>query len=72
MMSDQTEAATITPEAKPNRIFCNIGGMSRFMKKTKADPRAVPRKGIRRAVSTEFILTKIRVLTHLTRDVNTN
>jgi hypothetical protein len=55
MISDQTEAATITPEANPSRTFCTSAGISRFMKNTKADPRAVPRNGIRRAVKTEFI-----------------
>ena len=52
MISDHTEAATITPEANPRRTFCTRGGISRFMKNTKADPRAVPRKGIIKAVST--------------------
>ena len=42
MSSDHTDAATITPEAKPSRTFCTIGGISRFMKNTKAEPRAVP------------------------------
>ena len=56
MISDHTEAATITPEAKPSRSFCTSGGISRLMKKTKADPRAVPRKGIINAAKTGFIL----------------
>ena len=50
--SDHTEAATITPDAKPSRTFCTSAGISRFMKNTKADPRAVPRNGIINAVNT--------------------
>ena len=53
--SDHTDAATITPDAKPSKIFCSIGCISFFMKKTKAEPRAVPRKGIRSATNTGFI-----------------
>ena len=53
--SDHTEAATITPEAKPSRIFCSKLGISFFIKKTKADPRAVPRKGMSKAVRVPFI-----------------
>ena len=59
MISDQTDAATITPEANPRRTFCSIGGISRFMKNTKADPRTVPRKGINRAVSTGLIVNRL-------------
>ena len=44
--SDHTEAATITPEAKPNSDFCKRGDMSFFMKKTNAAPSIVPNKGI--------------------------
>ena len=61
MMSDQTDAATITPEAKPSRIFCIRGGISRFMKKTKADPKAVPRNGIKRAVMTGLVFMASKV-----------
>ena len=56
MISDQTEAATMTPDANPSRTFCSTGRISRFMKKTKADPRAVPRNGINRAMMTGLIL----------------
>lgn len=55
--NDQTEAATITPEANPNRIFCSRSGISFFIKKTKADPSAVPRKGIIKAIIVAFIET---------------
>ena len=44
--SDQTDAAIITPEAKPNKAFCILGFMSFFKKKTNADPNVVPIKGI--------------------------
>ena len=46
MSSDQMEAATITPEAKPKRVFCNFAGISSFMKNTKPEPRVVPMNGI--------------------------
>ena len=49
--NDQTEAATITPEANPSSAFCRRFGISFFIKKTKADPSAVPAKGIKRAVN---------------------
>lgn len=45
--SDHTEAATITPEAKPSRAFCSSGGMSFFMKNTKPEPNIVPVRGMR-------------------------
>jgi hypothetical protein len=46
MSSDHTEAATITPEAKPNNDFCKRGDMSFFMKKTNEAPNIVPNNGI--------------------------
>ena len=36
--SDHTLAATITPLAKPNSVFCSRSGISFLMKKTNADP----------------------------------
>ena len=56
MISDHTDAATITPEVKPSSIFCSSAGMSRFIKNTKPDPRAVPRNGIINAVNTGLII----------------
>ena len=44
--SDHTDAATITPEAKPNNVFCTRGDRSSFMKKTNAAPSIVPSRGI--------------------------
>jgi hypothetical protein len=46
MSSDHTDAATITPEANPNRAFCNRSGISLRMKNTNDDPSIVPNKGI--------------------------
>ena len=51
--SDHTEAATITPDAKPRRAFWSSAGISFRMKNTKAEPNAVPANGIRRANKTE-------------------
>ena len=48
--SDHTDAATITPEARPNSDFCNFGDMSFFMKKTKAALSMVPNKGINKPI----------------------
>ena len=56
MISDHTDAATMTPDANPSRTFCTTDGMSRFIKKTKADPSAVPRKGINKVAITGLIL----------------
>ena len=55
IISDQTDAATITPDAKPNNAFCKSSGMSRLIKNTKAAPSAVPRNGIKSAIKTGFI-----------------
>ena len=45
--SDHTEAATMTPEAKPRSIFWMVGLMASFMKKTQAAPKVVPINGIK-------------------------
>ena len=47
MSKDHTEAATITPEAKPNNDFCNRADISSFIMNTKAEPSIVPNNGIR-------------------------
>ena len=44
--SDHTDAATITPDAKPSNVFCNLTDISSFMKNTKAEPSIVPSSGI--------------------------
>ena len=45
--SDHTDAATITPEAKPSSAFCKRTDISPRMKNTKAEPSIVPSRGIR-------------------------
>lgn len=47
MSNDHTDAATITPEAKPNNDFCSRMDISSFIKNTKAEPSIVPNSGIR-------------------------
>ena len=47
MSNDHTDAATITPDAKPNNVFCNRADISSFMNKTKAEPSIVPNSGTR-------------------------
>ena len=42
----QKDAATITPAAKPVNSFCIFSDIWFFSRKTIADPRLVPRKGI--------------------------
>ena len=44
--SDHTDAATITPEAKPSNVFYSLTDISFFMKNTKAEPSIVPSSGI--------------------------
>lgn len=51
-MSDHIDAATITPEAKPNSVFSKRAGMDLRIRNTKADPIVVPRKGISMAIIT--------------------
>ena len=48
---DQTEAATITPDAKPSKAFCKSAGISLFIKKTNAEPITVPAKGINKVAN---------------------
>ena len=56
MSNDQTEAAIITPDAKPNSDFRNLGDMSFFMKKTKAAPSMVPNKGINKPMAVPIMV----------------
>jgi hypothetical protein len=46
MSSDHTDAATITPDAKPSSDFCRRTDISLRIKKTKAEPSMVPSSGI--------------------------
>ena len=41
----RTEAATMTPEANPNKVFCTKSGICFFIRKTQAAPKVVPAKG---------------------------
>ena len=43
---DHTEAAIITPEAKPRRAFCTTGRIPWRRKYTQAAPAVVPKNGI--------------------------
>ena len=52
----QNEAATMTPAAKPVRIFCRFPEICFFRKNTIAAPRLVPRKGIRIPVSIVLVI----------------
>jgi hypothetical protein len=45
--NDHTDAATITPEANPNKDFCTIGLKSLFKKNTQPAPNVVPKNGIK-------------------------
>ena len=71
IINDHTDAATITPDANPNRNFCINAGMSRFMRNTKDAPNAVPRNGIRSVAKIGFMISflcsnnaKIQILPH--------
>lgn len=52
--SDHTDAATITPEAKPSNSFCKRGEISSFNKKTIAAPEKVPKNGINNPIATSI------------------
>lgn len=46
IIKDQTDAAIITPEAKPNNNFSTLLFILFFIKKTIAAPSVVPKNGI--------------------------
>ena len=50
MIRLHTDAATITPPAKPDRAFCNCMLIPFFIKNTQAPPAEVPIKGINKPV----------------------
>ena len=62
MSNDHTDAATITPEAKPNNDFCSRTDISRFIIKTNAEPSIVPSSGSR---SPTIIVSVIAVIFYL-------
>ena len=47
IMSDHTEAATITPAANPRSAFCTREETLSRVRKTNAEPITVPAKGMR-------------------------
>ena len=55
--SDHTDAATITPDAKPNNDFCNRSEISFFIKNTKAEPSIVPSSGISNPIINIVVIT---------------
>ena len=58
--SDQTDAATITPEAKPKSDFCNLADISSFIKNTKADPSIVPSSGISSPIINVVVINRCK------------
>ncbi len=57
--NDHTEAATITPDAKPSNDFCRRADISPRMKNTKAEPSIVPSSGINNPIiNVIFIVCK--------------
>ena len=55
--SDHTDAATITPEANPNKDFCSLSDISPFIKNTKAEPSMVPSSGISNPMIIVVVIT---------------
>ena len=55
--SDHTDAATITPEAKPNSDFCSRTDISSFIIKTKAELSIVPSSGISRPIINVVVIS---------------
>ena len=58
----QKDAATMTPAAKPVRIFCRLSEMLFFSTKTIAAPRLVPRNGIRIPKTVSIVMSRVRPL----------
>ena len=56
MSNDHTDAATITPEAKPNSDFCTRADISSFIKKTNAEPSIVPSSGISSPITNVVVI----------------
>ena len=54
---DHTEAAIITPDANPNKIFSNLSFILFFIKSTIAAPSVVPKKGIANPQKTSIKIT---------------
>ena len=56
--SDQIDAATITPDAKPSSDFCSRIDIPSFIIKTKAEPSIVPSNGMNRPIAIVSINAK--------------
>ena len=59
--SDHTDAATITPDAKPNNVFCSRTDISSFMKSTNAEPSIVPSSGISNPMISVVMLQRYNI-----------
>ena len=60
--SDHTDAATITPEAKPNNVFCSRGDISSRIRNTKAEPSIVPSSGISSPMINVVVIVSINYI----------
>ena len=60
IISDHTDAAIITPEANPSKNFWNFSLILFLVKKTIAEPKEVPKNGIKSiAVSCKSIFHRL-------------
>ena len=57
IISDHIDAAIITPAAKPSRSLSTFLFTSFFIKNTIAEPKVVPKKGIKSPIATFVIFT---------------
>ena len=61
MSSDHTEAATITPDAKPSSTFCSQAGIVSRMKNTKPAPSTVPTRGMSNPMTNPSMAAKLDI-----------
>ena len=61
MSSDHTEAATITPDAKPSSTFCSQAGIVSRMKNTKPAPSTVPTRGMSNPMTNPSMPAKLDI-----------
>jgi hypothetical protein len=54
--SDHTDAATITPDAKPSSDFCSRTDIPSRIMKTKAEPAIVPSSGISSPITNVIVI----------------
>ena len=62
---DHTDAAIITPDAKPNNNFSNLGAILSFSRKTIAAPSVVPIKGIANTNNSDVLIFIVILLSLL-------